>query len=237
VARAGQKTVRFTQVVQQSGQPQVHTLWLPPDQDPELQRAEKAHRVMTIEHGATGTKADVGTVGFERSAAKHAQFLIFPKSLKRFDGARVIGIKFDLVAQPKLASADSLQHALTNQSGRGAHKVSTAAKPASIPAAFRTDPNKNSEAEGPKVNASQVVPFEPLPHRETKSRTQASRVSAPTPKRSRDTDGSNERGKNNVSDGSTSASVLRREIRAAMKDLERGKSVAAYQRLQRAISK
>ena len=77
----------------------MHTLWLPPDKDPELQRAQKAHRVMTIEPGSSGSKADAGTVGFERDA-KLGQFLIFPKSLKPFDGARVVGIKFDLIAEP-----------------------------------------------------------------------------------------------------------------------------------------
>jgi hypothetical protein len=122
VARAGIKTVRFTQVVERSGQPQVHTLWLPPDKDPELQRAQKAHRVMTIESGGAGGKTDVGRVGFSPDSKRPAQFLIFPKSLKTFEGARVVGIKFDLVAQPKLAAVNPVKHARSTPrrgSGKG----------------------------------------------------------------------------------------------------------------------
>jgi hypothetical protein len=104
-APAGNRTVRFTQVVKRSGEPQVHTLWVAPEKDPELQRAEKANRVMTIHASHRGGKSDVGAVGFDPNADHGGQFLIFPKSLKPFAGARVVGIKFDLVEQPKLSPA------------------------------------------------------------------------------------------------------------------------------------
>jgi hypothetical protein len=83
----------------------VHTLWVPPKKDPDFKRALEAHRVMTLEQTPGGGKADFGTIGFDE---KHetGQFLIFPKSLRSFEGSRVIGVKFDLIEQPKLAPAD-----------------------------------------------------------------------------------------------------------------------------------
>jgi hypothetical protein len=95
------KTVRFTQVIKRSGRPRAHTLWLAPDKDPELARARKADRVMTVGASGAAGKTDMGVVGFEPGKHEDAQFLIFPKSLKPFDGARVVGIKFDLIDQPK----------------------------------------------------------------------------------------------------------------------------------------
>jgi hypothetical protein len=95
VARAGQKTVRFTRVVERSGKPHVHTLWVAPEKDAELQRALEAHRVMAVEPAGTAGKTDLGVVGFAAREHQGAQILIFPKSLKPFEGARVVGVKFD----------------------------------------------------------------------------------------------------------------------------------------------
>lgn len=240
MARAGKKTVRFTQVVERSGRPQVHTLWLPPDKDPELQRAQKAHRVMTIEPGSGGSKADVGTIGFERDA-KLGQYLIFPKSLKAFDGARVVGIKFDLVAQPKLAAVDPLRHSKESPRRRGAHKepLATSAadrKPPAPAPVSEEGPDDREPAPAAASADSTVVPFEPPPHRETpvekkpgSTRARSARPSAKEAGRKKDA-------KQRPSASPPDAVTLVREIRAAMKELERGKSVAAYQRLERAIA-
>ncbi|HUR58445.1 MAG TPA: hypothetical protein VM029_12085 [Opitutaceae bacterium] len=99
------KTVRFTEVVRRSGKPHVHTLWLAPEKDPALVRARKADRVMTVAAGGGAGKTDAGFVGFEPGQHEGGQFLIFPQSLKPFAGARVVGIKFDLIDQPKLVVA------------------------------------------------------------------------------------------------------------------------------------
>ena len=48
---------------------------------------------MTILQSESGT--DFGLVGFEKR--KGARYLVFPKSLKRFEDERIIGIKWDLV--------------------------------------------------------------------------------------------------------------------------------------------
>ena len=241
MARAGKKTVRFTQVVERSGRPQVHTLWLPPDKDPELQRAQKAHRVMTIEPGSSGSKTDVGTVGFKRDA-KLGQFLIFPKSLKTFDGAHVVGIKFDLVAQPKLAAVAPLRHSKEPPRRRGARKkpVATSAadrKPAAPTPMSADESDDRAPAPAEASADSTVVPFEPLPRRETPDEKTAGSTRA----RSRARPSAKQARREKVatpapSERQAGDATLVREIRAAMKELERGKSVAAYQRLERALA-
>jgi hypothetical protein len=87
------KTVRFAQVVEQAGAPEVYTLWQKPAQDRHLQSQIKNNRVMTVQRSESG--AEFGVVGFREK--KGASYLTFPKSLKRFENCRVIGIKWDLV--------------------------------------------------------------------------------------------------------------------------------------------
>jgi len=221
----------------------VHTLWLPPNKDPELQRAEKAHRVMTIESGAPGGKADVGRVGFDPDSARPAQFLIFPKSLKSFEDVRVVGIKFDLVAQPKLAPVDPIKHARSAPGRRGSAKGNQApAVPLKTISATSSE-KKLVEREiksDNEASTSEVVPFEKVrsDDAENKSADSAPKSSAGV-KRSKATESRKATAKRRPATEapkSIPASDLIREIRAAMKDLERGKSVAAYQRLERALS-
>ncbi len=88
------KTVRFTEVVEKSGRPEVYTLWQKPEADRHFQSALKNHRVMTVQPSETGT--EFGLVGFKRT--RGASYLLFPKSLKRFENQRIIGINWDLVA-------------------------------------------------------------------------------------------------------------------------------------------
>jgi hypothetical protein len=87
------KTARFSEVVEKAGKPEPYTLWQKPASDRHLQSALKNHRVMTVQQSGGGT--EFGMVGFKQS--KLARYLIFPKSLKRFDGNRIVGIKWDFV--------------------------------------------------------------------------------------------------------------------------------------------
>ena len=87
------KTKRFADVVEGSGKPDVYTLWQKPAQDRHLQSEIKNHRVMTILRSDTGT--EFGMVGFKEK--KGAGYLIFPKSLKRLENNRIVGINWDLV--------------------------------------------------------------------------------------------------------------------------------------------
>lgn len=223
------KTVRFTNVVERSGKPHAHTLWLPPDKDPELQRAQKAHRVMTVEPAVAGGKTDVGRVGFNPRSGKPAQFLIFPKSLQRFEGSRVVGIKFDLVAQPEPASTDALRRAVKAKPHRNAREAASARISASqaVPPAPASRAPATDASDDRTAGELQVLPFEPAgreatkrvrPQRRVKEAASLSNTLQPP-----------------LTRASRKEPALIREIRAAMKELQRGKSVAAYQRLERAI--
>jgi hypothetical protein len=89
------KTARFSQIVERSGRPESYTLWQKPRQDRHLQSQIKNNRVMTIQRSESGT--EFGIVGFKES--KGASYLVFPKSLKRFENRRVVGINWDLVSR------------------------------------------------------------------------------------------------------------------------------------------
>lgn len=89
------KTARLSQLVEKCGKPQVYTLWQKPSADRHLQSQIKKHRVMTLLKSESGT--DFGIVGFKES--REARYLIFPKSLKRFEEKRIIGIDWALVRE------------------------------------------------------------------------------------------------------------------------------------------
>jgi hypothetical protein len=87
------KTARFAQIVEKAGQPEVYTLWQKPAQDRHLQSEIKNNRVMTVQKSDAGS--EFGIVGFKEQ--KGASYLIFPKSLKRFENKRIVGINWELV--------------------------------------------------------------------------------------------------------------------------------------------
>ena len=89
------KTGRFSEIVEKSGRPESYTLWQKPSADRSLQSAIKNNRIMTIQRNESET--EFGIVGFKQ--AKDARYLVFPKSLKRFENKRVVGINWDLVSR------------------------------------------------------------------------------------------------------------------------------------------
>jgi hypothetical protein len=89
------KTVRFSQIVEECGQPNVYTLWEKAAADRRFQPQLKNNRVMTIQKSESGT--DFGIIGFKER--KGARYLVFPKSLKQFADKRVIGIDWTLVRE------------------------------------------------------------------------------------------------------------------------------------------
>ncbi len=89
------KTARFSQVVEESGKPQVYTLWQKPSADRHFQVQIKKNRVMTVLKSESGT--DFGIVGLKET--KEARYLVFPKSLKRFAEKRIIGVDWALVRE------------------------------------------------------------------------------------------------------------------------------------------
>ena len=204
MAAAG-KTIRFAQVVERSGRPHVHALWVAPEKDPEFQRALKSHRVMTLEQPGRG-KTDVGFIGFDPKRNAPHQLLIFPKSLKRFAGARVIGIKFDLLDQPPLAAAGRLEVRNRPPGKRRGARAPAAGERPRTRTATRETPGRSSTRLRPKPEPSAAVPTPP-----------------PDPKPAPASAAKND-------------SALRREVRAALKELQQGRAVAAYQRLESALN-
>jgi len=87
------KTKRFADVVEKAGKPEVYTLWQKPAQDRHLQSEIKGHRAMTILKTEAGS--EFGMVGFKEQ--KGASYLVFPKSLKRYQNRRIVGINWELV--------------------------------------------------------------------------------------------------------------------------------------------
>jgi hypothetical protein len=200
-------TVRFSEVVNSSGRPDTHLLLTAPAKDKELQAAIKANRVMTVYQGLGSTKTDYGTIGFAEGSSR--QFLLFPKTLKSFEGKRVIGIKYDLlesipVSKEEATSKPKSGKAPTPKRDQGPTKVDrrptnrkAEKPPARIPP---LDPEPVSGAPSEKV-----VEF-PKPHSNEQR-----------PDRSDEVEG------------------LKRQVREAMDVLEQGKQVAAYNLLKRIV--
>ena len=129
------KTVRFSQVVEKSGKPEVY---LPLSKsDPALKKAIAAHRVMTLLGEAHGSKNDYGEVGFKEKA--HGQFLIFPKSLKAFAGMKVVGIKYGLFEGAEESSS---------KAKNPAKAVKKTSKSKAKPKSKKTVENKAGEEDG-----------------------------------------------------------------------------------------
>ena len=91
--------VRFTNVVQNSGRPEVYLILTDPKHDAHFQAALKANRLMTVQHGAGSSKTSFGTVGYLPEAK--GEVLIFPRSLRSFADDRIVGINFDLLEQER----------------------------------------------------------------------------------------------------------------------------------------
>jgi hypothetical protein len=133
------KTARFSMVVAKAGKPEVHTSWVAPEKDAVLKKALANQRVMTVH--VTEGQADFGTVGFQKIG--NSQVLLFPKSLRRFADRRVVGIKYDLLAD-------------NPPSGK---KIRSARQSPARPKASSLRPKKGKT----KFGTSDVIPFENAP--------------------------------------------------------------------------
>src|SRR5258708_1007496 len=85
--------VLFKKVMEACGNRDILLLLIDPAKDKTLQAAIKSDRVMTFYQQSGSTVH--GIVGFEQGRSR--QFLVFPKSLKPFNGQRIVGIKYSLV--------------------------------------------------------------------------------------------------------------------------------------------
>src|SRR5581483_6079363 len=72
-----------------------------PKKDPAFDKAVKENRVLTIEQSASTKHKDFGRIGFHEG--EHSVYLVFPRSLPGNDDARVVGINYQLLEEPKPA--------------------------------------------------------------------------------------------------------------------------------------
>jgi hypothetical protein len=227
------KTVRFSQLVKSAGRPVSHTLWSSPEDDREFQQAVKKARVLTVHQGNVGQKADFGTVGFH--ADPLSQFLIFPRSLKKFEGLRVVGIKYDAFETPAAPRA-AQSEGRTKSSDRSArnHKAGTS------PAASRKSPGKAPNARP----ASEVRPLAAIETFPAPPKPAGAAVAPVKKKKGAGTEAGKSANAATRKEGvDTSAkaggsprldrSAVRRELGRAMKELEAGKAVIAFRRLEK----
>src|ERR1044071_2047751 len=95
------KQIRFAQLVKASGNPHAATLWVAdPSKDPEFKKAISENRILTIHHVNVGNKKESSEIGFQTGGA--AGYLIFPNPLPMAEGTRVIGLKFEMLDEPKV---------------------------------------------------------------------------------------------------------------------------------------
>ena len=237
------KTARFAELVKKAGAPDSYLLWVPSKADKVFQRAVKEHRILTIHQENVGTKKDYGVVGFHEEP--NAQYLVFPKSLKTFVDRRIVGINYDLLAKesragkaPELerrsptakapkkgALKSATKKADTEKSGEPEEKIvafeSPVAKSASLEersVELMSASKLSKSSKRPKNPKRSKPPKQPIPEKS------ASPADKPPPPE-----------KAVTGQDAIDPRVLR-VVRRAMKDLDAGKTVAAYKRLEALVA-
>ena len=220
------KTVRFTNVVQQSGAPEVYLLLTDPEKDAHFQQALRAHRLMTIQHAATGSKTDFGTVGYDPKV--RGEILVFPRSLRSFADARIVGINYDLLHQelepekpepkpepktkPPTASPKPAAASQTELDMEVEHRPVSKKKPSLT---------KKSKPQ-PKADPSPKLKPKPAPQPPPKKVLQFPK---PEPDDREDEE----------NDETDEVTKIKSDIRRALKALEAGKQVVAFNILKRLV--
>ena len=222
--------IRFTQVVENSGRPEVYLILTDPKHDAHFQAALKAHRLMTVQHGSGGSKASFGTVGYLPEAK--GEVLIFPRSLRSFADDRVVGINFDLLEQEREAVEEE----------KPAPRI--VPKPKAVaeekPAEEEEEPEEEDEPEpSPKAKAAPTPKSQPAPRRKAKGKGKRAKAEdhpelalereAPRPA-AKVLSFHEHGGPEEVADEDESPGVaeLKKEVRRALKALEAGKQVVAF---------
>lgn len=91
------KTIRFGDLVRESGRPHVATLWVDPEKDPSFSKAIGENRVLTVHADPASHKKEHGSIGFQQEQG--ATYLVFPRPLPN-DQARIVGINYELTEEP-----------------------------------------------------------------------------------------------------------------------------------------
>ena len=205
-------TVRFSKVVEACGKPDIHLLLIDPAKDKSLQAAIQSDRVMTIYQQPGET--DHGIVGFEEGRSR--QFLVFPKSLKPFNGQRIVGIKYELLEDaPVLEKEPAKKEPVKKAAGQ---------RNESAPAKKTSEPSKQADRLIPAVVAKAA----------------AAKQKDPTTKEPEDQESSKAAPEDKVvkfekpepleppAAERDEVKELKRRVREAMDALEEGKQVVAF---------
>lgn len=205
------KTARFAEVVKAGGAPEPYLLWVPAEKDRTFQRAIKEHRIMTIHQEPRGTKKDFGMVGFHQEPS--AQWLMFPKSLRRFEDRRIIGINYELMAKPSPAQAAAAEKAAARAATRTQKKATTKPVAADSNVVKFEAPAPEKPAEGEESLPSKPDAVRAIDKQKVKKTTaeKPPEVTKPEP---------------------VHRPRLISGIEKAMKELKAGKTVLAYERLE-----
>lgn len=171
---------------------------------------------MTIRQENVGSKKDFGLVGFSQEAP--AQFLIFPRSLKPFEGQRVVGINYELFdPSPEPGAAFKGKEPVAKKKAKPAPPA-VPAKPV-VEAASRRR-LLEAEPEQPKGHeptlTEDVVPARSAKESSTEEKARTEDSTAKT-KPAKDLD----------------RSAVLKELKGAMKELEAGKAVLVFRRLEK----
>ena len=192
------KTARFSDLVKQCGRPEPYPLFIEPAKDRTLQAALAAERVLTVHQETVGTSSDFATVGITEE--RPGMLLIFPSSLKEFRDRRVIGIKYELLADAE-QSAD-----------QEPKPMRAAAKPK-----LKEEPRPAPPREKKLLKFPQQTQEPPTPPR-AKPEKELTKAPPPPPQ---------------AAQREEQVPAIRKQLRQALKLLEQGKAVAAYQLLEK----
>lgn len=91
------KQIRFSELVKKCGRPETVTLWTKPEDNPPFQKAVRENRVLTLVLKPPGHHPDFGEIAFHQRP--NALYLVFAKPLPQATGARVVGVKYDLIEE------------------------------------------------------------------------------------------------------------------------------------------
>jgi hypothetical protein len=215
------KTVRFTHVVEQSGRPEVYLLLTAPEKDAHFQQALSAHRLMTIQHAAG--KTDFGTVGYDPKA--RGEILVFPRSLRSFADARIVGINYDLLDQElEPEKPEPKPEPKAKPAPQKAAEINPHLQPAPKPKPESKAKRRAAEkAEAAARQAEFDLKHEPRPPAKVIS------FSHPDSQEEDDDD------THDNNDQTEELDHLKTGIRRALKALEAGKQVAAFNILKRMV--
>ncbi|MEO6875861.1 MAG: hypothetical protein ABI222_13670 [Opitutaceae bacterium] len=203
-------TVRFASVVAKAGRPTPYLAWSAPLKDPAFKTALSQQKVMTIRQQLRGPHKDAGEVGY--FPERNIQLLLFPKTLRRFGGKRIVGIDYALLGdEPKSSPSRRCT------SGKGVSVLQKA-----------TPPTLRIAAQADKISTPsiRVAQFHRAPSAGESSASDRATSARPAPKPT-----SPPRAKAAKLDPEVA-----KQVRAALRELKTGNALAACARLRAMVS-